>query len=370
MRAAYDLSLRRSPRKRRPAGPGDALSGACLALPGYVPQSGASIAGKWPAHPRPGDKGTATDRRDQGTARLSSHARWIKHGAALQAVGRYGEARTAFREALRQAPQDVGTTLSLAHLEMECGRYQCAYDLLRIVLDRSPQLVEARVHAARACHELGKKKDARLLVEGWPDWALEDDIAAELVALLIQAGKVRDGLSLLKGISDLSRAGARTLACLASSLAHAGRLKKARHCLALLALPENIRNPALREDVLTAYASVALCGGNLSGARRFLDFLETSPSPGTCRGAQPYFMLAEICFQLFEMEAAKKALITGQYIRMKETGIASPLMIGLSRYVEETPCSAMIETSIPSLKCPQKSGCLPDSALDRMRGPA
>lgn len=348
MRAAYDLSLRRSLRKRRSAGPGDALSGTSLALAGHAPQSGESMAGQWQAHPCPGGKAAATNRGDQAGARLPPHARWINHGAALQAAGRYGEARTAFREAWRLAPQDVGTALSLAHLEMECGRYQRAYDLFRIVLDRSPELVEARIHAARACHELGRRRDARLLVEGWPNWALEDGIAAELAALLIQAGKVRDGLSLLKAISDLSRAGTRSLACLASSLAQAGHLKKARHCLALLALPENIRNDALREDVLTAYASVALRGGNLSGARRFLDFLETSPAPGTCRGAQPYFMLAEICFQLFEMEAAKKALVTGQCIRMKATGIASPLTTGLARYVDEAVCSAMIETSIPA----------------------
>lgn len=348
MKAAYDLSWRRSSRTRHPADPGDAVSGNFPVRIGNVPQAGESVVGKWEAGPRPQDNEVPVNRDGQGNDRLSSSTHWKNLGTALRAVGRYGEARTAIREARRLAPQDVDVALSLAHLEMECGRYQHAYDMFRIVLDKSPQLVKARIQAAHVCHELGMKKQVRVLVEGWSEWHLDHDTTAELVVVLIQTGKLRDGLSLLKGLFDLSRVSTRTLACLASSLAQAGRLKKARHCLTFLPPPENIQNPALREEVLTAYARVALQGGNLSGARRFLEFLETSPAPGMYRRAQAYFMLADICFQLLDMEASKKALITGQCIRMKATGIASPLMIEHHGYIEEAPWSAMIETSIPS----------------------
>jgi tetratricopeptide (TPR) repeat protein len=348
MRTAYDLSLRQSPRKRHPADPGDALPGNSLALLGDVPQPRELVTEKWQAHPHLEHSGATADHGNQRNARAPSPVEWNNLGTALRAAGRYGEARTAFREAGRLAPQDVDTALNLARLEMECGRYQRAYDMFRIVLDKSPQLVEVRIRAARACHEIGKKKCARLLVDGWPRWVLDDDMKAELAALLIQIGKPRDGLSLLKGVSDLSRISKRVLTCLVSSLAQAGRLKKARYCLAWLPPPENIHNPALREEVSTACAMLALRAGNLSGARRFLEFLETSPAPGTCRRAKPYFMLAEICFHLLDMEAAKKALVTGQCIRMKEAGIASPLMIESSRHVGGALCFGGMEALIPS----------------------
>jgi tetratricopeptide (TPR) repeat protein len=335
MRTAYELSLR-SPRKRHSAAPGDASPGSPLALVRSDQQSGEVIAEEGETSPFRGDNEAPVGCGVQGYT-MSSPLHWKNLGTALQAGGRYGEARSAFREARRLAPQDVDIALGMANLEMECGRYQRAYDMFRIVLDRSPQRVEVRIRAARACHELSKQKRTRLLLEGWQDWTLDDDTAAELAALLVQIGKVQDGLSLLKRIFDLSRVNTCTLACLASSLAHAGRLKKARHCLTLLPDPEEIHGPTVREEVLTACAALALREGNLPGARRFLEFLEMSAAPGTCRCAKSYFMLAEICFHMFDMDAAKKALLTGQSIRNKAIDIASPLTIELSRYAEEGP---------------------------------
>lgn len=251
-------------------------------------------------------------------------------GGALLEAGRYGEARTAFREARRSAPQDLEPALGLANLEMECGRYQHAYDMFRIVLDKSPERVDVKIDAARACHELGKNKRAKSLVEGWPRWVLDNDMAVELAALLIQIGKVRAGLTLLKAVPDLSQIDTHALVRLASALAQSGRLKKARHCLALLPSPETVRNPALREEILTVCARLALLGGNLFGARRFLEFLDTSPVPGICRSAKLYFLLAEICYHQLDMEAAKSALVTGRCIQMKAADIAPPLMVEFS----------------------------------------
>lgn len=262
----------------------------------------------------------------------SSPRHWTNLGGALQDAGRYGEARTAFREARRLAPRDFDAVLGLAHLEMECGRYQHAYDMFRIVLDKSPERVDVSVQAARACYELGKKKRARSLVEGWPSWVLDNDMSVELAALLIRIGKVRAGLSLLKAVLDLSRISTHALAALASALAESGRLKKARHCLALLPPPETVRSPALREEILTVCARLALQGGNLFGARRFLEFLDTSSAPGICRSAKQYFLLAEICYHELDMEAAKSALVTGRCIQMKAADIAPPLMIEFSRF--------------------------------------
>lgn len=251
-------------------------------------------------------------------------------GDALQDAGRYGEARTAFREARRSAPRDLEPALRLANLEMECGRYQHAYDMFRMVLDKSPERIDVRIDAARACYELGKSKRAKSLVEGWTRWVLNDESAVALAAVLMQIGKIRAGLSLLKTVPDLSRIGPRVLATLAAALAQSGRLKKARHCLVLLPPPETVHNPVLREEILTVCARLALQSGNPFGARRFLEFLDTPPVPGICRSAKLYFLMAEICYHQMDMEAAKSALITGRCIQMKAADIASPLMVEFS----------------------------------------
>ena len=146
MRTAYDLSLRQPPRKRHSADSGDALSGNSLALVGNVPHLGESIAEERKGRPHRENYDATVDPEDAENAKLSSPLHWKNLGTALQAGGRYGEARSAFREARRLAPQDDNIVLSLANLEMACGRYQRAYDMFRIVLDRSPQHEIGRAH--------------------------------------------------------------------------------------------------------------------------------------------------------------------------------------------------------------------------------
>ncbi|WIG54894.1 MAG: hypothetical protein OJF61_000680 [Rhodanobacteraceae bacterium] len=321
MRENRATSRLQSPRTRYPVMPGDA---PCKPLP-VRPIDNIG-------HTRSSDSDENTLACFDAATIRSSPEHWTNLGRALQEAGRYGEARTALREARRSEPHDSRAILCLADLEMECGRYQHAYDMFQILLDEFPERVDVRIHAARACHELGKHKRAKSLVEGWPRWALDHDLAAELAALLIRIGKVRAGLVLLKTMPDLSRIGTRALARLASALAQSGRLQKARHCLALLPAPETVRNPALREEILTACARLALLGGNLSGARRFLEFLDTPPVPGICRSAQAYFLLAEICYHQMDMEAAKSALVTGRCIQMKAAAIAPSLMVEFSSF--------------------------------------
>lgn len=334
MQATLSLSSQRPPRKRHLVGPGDML-------PKSSPTSMSGVA----CHEQSADfeqralmrfeMSDPTAARDHGVgvdAGLSSPRHWANLGAALREAGRYGEARTAFREARRSAPQDLNAVLGLAYLEMECGRYQHAYEMFRVVLDKSPERFDIKIHIARACYELGKLKRAKALVEGWPRWVLTSDLAVELSAVLIEIGKIRTGLSLLKTVPDLSRIDTHALARLASALARSGRLKKARHCVALLPSLETIHNPALREEILTVCARLALRGGNPFGARRFIEFLDTPPAPGIRRSAKLYFLLAEICYHQLDMEAAKSAFVTGRCIQMKAADIASPLMVEFSSF--------------------------------------
>lgn len=327
MQATYDLLSRTLPRKRRPAVPDDIEFVSTRASLSNVDchECSCEIENEVNAHfIKEGD--ATADCRNTLHVKPSSPEYWINLGSVLQKAGRYGEARTAFREARRLTPLDANAALSLACLEMECGRYQRAYDLYRAVLDKSPQRVDVRIRAARACYELGHEKGAKSLVEDWPFWDMTGDMSAELAALMVLLGRRRDGLFILKRVSHLSRIGTRALVELASAFGQANSLKKARQCLALLPSAENIRIPALREEVLTICARMALQNGNLPGARKLLEFLNAPPDAGIWRSAKPYFLLAEICYHQSDMDGVQSALMEGWCWRMKGVGIAPPLM--------------------------------------------
>lgn len=324
------MSRQETSRTRGTAAAGDASSRPALVLVSDAWRRDRLAAGEKDVRMPPGKRDATASQDLEVDVRLTSSPQWNNLGIALQEHGRYGEARTAFREARRLSPQDIDAVTNLACLEMECGRYQHAYDMFLVVLGRSPQSVDAKIHAARACFELGKRKRAKSLIEDWQCWILKDDMVAELAALLIQIGMVRKGLSVMNEKLDFSRIGVRALAFLASALAHANRVKKARYCLGLLPPPEDIRNPALREEVLTVSARLAFLAGNHFSARKFLEFLLAPPPPGICRGAKQYFLLAEICYRQFDMEAAKCALINGYCNKMKASDVASPWMVEFS----------------------------------------
>lgn len=253
---------------------------------------------------------------------LSSAQDWNGIGTALQNAGRYGEARTAFREARRLAPHDSDIVLNLANLEMECGRHQHAYDLFQIVLRKRPLLATARIRAARTCYELGRKKRARPLIRAWHQWHLDVDATAELGALLTQIGNPRDGLSILDGLSDLSQVSPRVVAYVVTALEQARCLDRARQWAIFLPSPAQTANQALREEILAWHARLAWRDGDLATARKLLGFLDTPHVVGGCRNAKPYLLLAEVCFQQSDYEAAESAQAKARSVLMKAADTA------------------------------------------------
>lgn len=321
---AATLAPQTSRPKRHLSCPGDAL-------PNGPPESITDFPDRGR---QPTGEGMACTRRESKVVRphaaeetFLSARHWNDLGNALQKLGRYSEARTAFREARKLAPHDTDIVLNLACLEMERGRYQHAYDMLQMALHKSPQTVWIKIRMARMCLELGKKKRANALIGEWALWHLDDDMSAELAAIMIQLGHIRDGLPIMEGISDLSRLSLYASVRLATALEQASCMDAARRCMASLPLPEHVCNPALREELFTLAASVAWREGNLSEARRLLRFLDLPPVSGICRSTRPYILLAEVCYQQADMEAAKPAFAIARSTWMKAASVASFAML-------------------------------------------
>ncbi|MGH8112070.1 MAG: tetratricopeptide repeat protein, partial [Rhodanobacteraceae bacterium] len=260
--------------------------------------------------------------RNTASTGLASAKGWHDRGTALQKAGHYGEARTAFREARRLAPHDTDIVVSLAHLEMECGRHQHAYDLFQMVIRKFPLQAAARIHAARSCHELGRKKRARALISGWRCLHLDSDESAELGALLIQLGRVSEGLSILDGLIDLPQVSPHVVVYVVTALEQASILDKARLWAIMLPSPAQVRSPAMREEILTWHARLAWRDGDLATARKLLKFLDTPRATGSRRNAEPYWLLAEVCFQQSDYEAVEAARANARAALNKAADIA------------------------------------------------
>lgn len=320
MHAALNPLTRRSRWKRHPVAPGDVRRRSFSQPVGNALQQENPIPP--PAHAVRTTSDTASVYCIASNTNPFLAQDWCHLATTAQGAGRYGEARTAYREARRLAPHDIDIVLNLAHMEMECGRHQHAYDLLQIVIRKRPLLAVARIHAARSCHELGRNKRARSLISGWLHWQLDNDMSAELGALLIQLDSIRDGLSILDGLADVSQVNPRAVVYAVTSLEQANCLDKARQWAILLPSPARAHSPVVREEILAWYARLAWRDGDLATARKLLGFLDMPPTPGVCRSAKPYWLMAEVCFQQSDYEAAEIALRNARATLVKAADIA------------------------------------------------
>lgn len=320
MHAGLNPLSRRPSWKRHPGIPGDARSRSFPPPIGNPPQRENPISAEV-REDRAANDGTSVHRIPFNTKPFSAQD-WIRLATSLRDDGHYGEARTAYRQARRMAPHDIDIVARLAYMEMECGRHQHAYDLLQIVIRQRPLQVVARIQAARSCLELGRKKRASSLVRGWSRWQLDEDSSAELGALLTRLGRMRDGLSILEGLSELSQVSPRAVVYAVTALEQADCLDMARQWAILLPSPTRARSPAIREEILAWHARLAWRDGDLATARKLLGFLDVPPIPGICRSAKPYWLMAEVCFQQSDYDAAESALAKARSTLKKAADVA------------------------------------------------
>ncbi len=249
----------------------------------------------------------------------ASSLHWNNLGTALRGAGRNEDAQHAYREALRLSPHDIDASLHLAYLEMECGWYAAARDLLLEVHRKSPNLIQARLHGARMCYELGENEHAQSLIRDWARWqGLADELMVELGVLLIRLGDVRAGSQILEGLLDRPAVATRARVCLAGALERTNRLDEAMECSRLLPQAAELVDPAVREEAVLLRARLARRKGDLVTARRLLEYLSSvSKDPGIRRTANPYFLLAKVCDEQADADAAMSALATAHAIQLK-----------------------------------------------------
>jgi tetratricopeptide (TPR) repeat protein len=132
-----------------------------------------------------GDWARAAELLQQITATASAKGGdWLNLGTALTNLGRYDEARRAFREALRQEPRDAAALRMLGRVDVETARFESAREHFERALEIEPDSAAGwygamfaawRAAGDGAAMELLARAEARGVDVG--EWIREDRTA-------------------------------------------------------------------------------------------------------------------------------------------------------------------------------------------------
>lgn len=232
---------------------------------------------------------------------------WNNLGNVLRDMGDFIAAGEAYAQALRLAPGYAGLLVNLGFLEMEAGKVAAARDRFLAAVDADPGLLDARLYGARACYECGDHAAAQALVRDWHDWPeLADEQRVELGSLLTLLGESEHGEKVLLDALRRTPDEARVLASLVGLYERLNRLDEARRWLARLPSPEDVRDTALRRDIVAAQIAMASRDADPQHMRALVEQLVPLTEPEH-RRAGLYFALGKVCDRHRDAEAAMQA---------------------------------------------------------------
>ena len=242
---------------------------------------------------------------------------WNNLGSILRSAGEVREAEDAYRRALTIDPRYYGAFMNLGFLLLERGIYPAARDAFLQAHALDPASPEARIYAAQMCYALDSRDKAELLLEPWKQWrGLPDDLALELAILMTHFGNAGEGTGIFERLLAENPHNLRAITHLAVMLERVNRLDEARAMLARLPKPEEVADPALAQEVISAHTALALREKDPARARAIIEQMiaaqqhlrtrpgETSP----WRQNNLYFPLAKICDKQGDIDAAMAAL--------------------------------------------------------------
>jgi tetratricopeptide (TPR) repeat protein len=99
-----------------------------------------------------------------GETRDAANA-WVALGAALQARDRFGEARAAYRQALKYKPDCLRATINLGRVHLSLGSAHDAVHWFERALAIDPEHTSAHTDLGKACHLTGESD------RGWDEFA-------------------------------------------------------------------------------------------------------------------------------------------------------------------------------------------------------
>src|SRR6185312_16269302 len=249
---------------------------------------------------------------------------WANYAGALAGVGNLEAAERAAETAARCALNDPERLDQLGLMQLGNGKPALALATLMRAYDLAPDVVDIRLHAARACVACHDHR-AEILLQPWRSWLpLADGQLAELARLLVQVNELGDGMELLEDRVRRVPGDWSAQLLLAKVYERVNRLEQARDKLQgiLAAIPADA-DPGVRREVESQQAQLAMRRRDYATARTLLEHV----GPGHANHDTHYFALAQACDRLGDVDAAMQALETGHAIQTSLLAASNPQLL-------------------------------------------
>lgn len=248
-------------------------------------------------------------------------AHWSNYAAALHNTGDWEGAERAMESAVRYAPEDPDKVGELGLLQLENGKPALAQASLMRAHVLAPDSIGIRLHLARACIACGDHR-ADALLQPWRQWLpLADEVISDLAGLLLQAGRLDDGIELLEGLVSRKPGDGSVQLPLAKAYERVNRLDQARAMLqSVIAAAPVDDDSRIRREVERQQAQLAMRAGSHASAR---DLLERA-GPGDEADDGHYFALAKACDRLGDTAATMRALETAHALQVRQLRSSNP----------------------------------------------
>lgn len=245
---------------------------------------------------------------------------WSNYATTLALTGDLDAALHAAETAVSLAPRVADNLDRLGMLQLQCRRPDKACESFAQALALTPDSIDIRLHAARAC-VLCRDPRAGDLLRPWRSWVpLTRDQQRNLADLLVQVGEAPSAVELLEDLARQVPEDWSSLLLLAKVYERVNRIDQAAALLERVSANAPRADDAMTHEVKIQRAQLAVRRREYAAARLLLE--QTGPWGDDNDGY--YFALAAACDRLGDTGATMRALEVAHALQTQELRISNP----------------------------------------------
>lgn len=249
-----------------------------------------------------------------------SSLHWGNLATAMRSASRISEAIEAVRRGLALAPNDPELLDTFGTLQLQQREYLGAREALFKAHAIKPDSAEIAIHAAQACIACRDYR-ADELIQSWRNWLpLDDGPQMDLAHTLLTLGDATAALELLENLVHRTPSHLPALALLTSVYERVNRVDDARSLLQQIRASHGVLDAQMTRELGHQDAKLSERSGDYAQAHAILDLT----GPRTPVDYDHYFVLAQICDKLGDMDGALAALKTAHALQIEDLAIATP----------------------------------------------
>jgi Flp pilus assembly protein TadD len=312
---------------------------------------------------------------------------WNNLGVACRLAGKLVESERALLHAKSLAPQDADVHYNLGLLHVQQRHWAAAREALLDAVQLAPQLVEARLQAAQACHVCGDMDGEEEMLEGAERWPPQPAAQALVLASILSVlGRMETGLvvlaqAVLPAGPEAESMRLRVTAQRVALYERNNRIADARRELehlplgALDALPSDVTDA--RIDAWRAHAVMAMRDGRFADAAAFQQRVLDTATDNEARASAAFGLAAAndrlshygVAWAALEVAHAAQMNIVREAAPQLATPVGQPLSmaartVAAGAYATWKPLAAPARSPVFVIGFPRSGTTLLEQMLD------